>query len=209
MKRVLSMGILLLFVCSFAFVPFDSNLSGDSLHWQKKEIPASLPTKYKSEKAFVLPPLLTQIGEEAFEGTAGEYVFLSDELVSIEGKAFSNMPFLQYVYISPFTEQIAADILYQTLDVIIISAAGSFAEKWALQSGYRFIEAKEWVQSQEYYKEKRFFRQEAVSSLLLLLLAMLLMKAQKDNPACRRSDEGRTMRPQERIELHAIDCCFP
>lgn len=80
---------------------------------------------------FKLPAFLTEIGDEAFAGTAFSSVRIADGCVSIGSRAFADSPLLRYVYIPESVGAIAEDAFAGCNSLTIVGVKGSFAEQYA------------------------------------------------------------------------------
>ena len=87
-----------------------------------------------------LPAALTQIEEEAFAGTAAEYVVLPDACESIGARAFADSDSLQAIYIPANVTEIADDAFAGSERVTIYGVAGSEAERFAAAKDLPFVE---------------------------------------------------------------------
>ncbi len=87
----------------------------------------------------VLPDSLTDIRDEAFTGGAFCFAKLPEETVSIGTKAFANCKNLQYVYIPASVTSISPYAFSGITDLTVFGPAGSAAEEFALNQGFRFV----------------------------------------------------------------------
>lgn len=91
------------------------------------------------EVDLVLPTMLRQIEEEAFEGTSFRCVRIGEDVETIGNRAFADCDELRYVYIPEKTSYIAPDAFEGTSGLTIIGKDGSYAEQYAQAYGYSFI----------------------------------------------------------------------
>lgn len=88
---------------------------------------------------FILPAALTDIGEEAFTGSAFTFAKLSDKTTSIGSRAFADCPNLAYIYIPAATKTIAADAFAGVDGLTILGTNGSYAETFAEEKYFTFV----------------------------------------------------------------------
>lgn len=88
---------------------------------------------------FTLPAALTNIGDEAFTGSAFTYAKLPENAVSIGWHAFADCPNLAYIYIPAQTTQIDAQAFGNMQGLTILGKTGSTAETYAQNHNYTFI----------------------------------------------------------------------
>lgn len=158
----------------------------------------------------MLPDTLRVIGEGAFEGTAFTALYLPGSVEIIEGKAFAEMQVLQYIYISENTKYIASTAFQGVRNLLIVGKIGSYAEKWACRNGYKFTcEDKIAYIFSQIWKEKLRQDKSLITVLFLQFIMLMLNKASKRKATIKRVRTKKTMRPQERAELHAIALRFP
>lgn len=155
-----------------------------------------------------LPFSLLAIEDEAFEGTALRRVVLPENLRAIGENAFANIRTLAAVYIPESVTFIADTAFFHDDDLAVFGEAGSFAEKWSLENGLRFIRVSALPDAGFAGENSESHSQRAVP-LLLAAFALLLFLDLNRISHSRRPDEGCSMRPQERAELHDICCRFP
>lgn len=91
-----------------------------------------------SDKTSKLPQSLYTIEDEAFEGTAFQSVHLSEGVVTIGERAFAGNDQLFAVYIPGSAEYIDQKAFEGAAQVLISGDAGSYAQRWARENGYRF-----------------------------------------------------------------------
>ena len=92
----------------------------------------------EEEPDFVLPASLTEIGEEAFAGSAFRYAALSEQTVRIGSKAFTECRNLAYVRIPNAETVIEADAFDEGSGLTIIGVKGSWVEEYALAHNFAF-----------------------------------------------------------------------
>lgn len=92
----------------------------------------------EEEPDFVLPSSLTEIGEEAFAGSAFRYAALSEQTESIGSKAFAECPNLAYVRIPNGETVIEADAFDEGSGLTIIGVKGSGVETYARAHNFTF-----------------------------------------------------------------------
>jgi len=156
-----------------------------------------------------LPSFLEIIDEEAFENTALGKALLPDSLRAVGRRAFADMNVLSYVYMPERIEWISADAFEGNEEITFLGVPGGNAERWAEENGYRFMPAEAIVPSGGISAAKISSFAHWISMIQLLGLALTLKAAFAQKLHFRRIGEGKTMRPQERAELHAIAYRFP
>ena len=89
---------------------------------------------------FKLPASLIIVEEEAFSGCSFRYVKLSENTTTIKGYAFSSCNNLKHIYIPEATTTIATNAFEGSYpNMIIHGRAGSYAETYAAEKGFRFV----------------------------------------------------------------------
>lgn len=89
-----------------------------------------------------LPDDLTEVGAEAFLGTAEEAVLVPAGVTSIGSRAFGNSRSLRAVIFAGANATIASDALSGSFNAVIVAPAGGTVEAWANANGVTFVEAK-------------------------------------------------------------------
>ena len=92
----------------------------------------------EEEQISVLPGSLYLIEDGAFEGTALQSVHLSEGLEAIGDRAFAGNDLLFAVYIPESAQHIGQKAFDGADQVLISGDAGSYAQRWARENGYRF-----------------------------------------------------------------------
>lgn len=156
-----------------------------------------------------LPSFLEIIDEEAFENTALGKTLLPDSLRTVGRRAFADINSLSYVYVPERIEWISADAFEGNDEIVFLGVTGGNAECWAEENGYRFMPAEAIMPSGGILAAKISSFAHWISMIQLLGLALTLKVAFAQKLHFRRIGEGKTMRPQERAELHAIAYRFP
>ena len=88
---------------------------------------------------FILPAALMEIGEEAFAGMPFTSLLLPEGVTMIPARAFADSKLLQ-IYIPETVTEIAENAFENcSADLIIFGVAGSYAETFANEAGFRFI----------------------------------------------------------------------
>ena len=90
------------------------------------------------EFLFTLPSFLTEIGDEAFAGTAFSSVRIADGCVSIGSRAFADSAALSYLYVPASVTAIAEDAFENSLGLTLVGPEGSFAQQYADGHGIPF-----------------------------------------------------------------------
>lgn len=213
MKRLIALLVVMICIPSFAFA--SGNVPGDYSAYGVIQAGSMLSSVWMREHASgtemsSLPDGLSVIGEEAFAGTAIASIQLPDTLQVIGRRAFADILEMVYVYITEGTQFIDQSAFAGNGDLTIAGQQGSYAEQWARENGYRFIYG-EALLTDGFLRLLRNSdcRKQLVAPLLLFALALMLAAMNKRRPNVRRTGEGKSMRPQERAELHAIAYRFP
>ena len=155
--------------------------------------------------SFIFPPSLTQIGPEAFEGTAAETVLLPENIRVIQAHTFADMPNLKSVFLPKSIIDIDDKAFSGNNNVIFYGFLGSYAQDWAEAHGYKFVYIEACLNSQNVIRQQST-QKPAEHSLDGRLRRMAEVGQSLRN---REPDEGKSMRPQERAELHDINYRFP
>ena len=153
------------------------------------------------EAAAMFPSELQIIGEEAFKGTSFEEVVFRDNLTTIEDQAFDETDSLTAAYIPPSVEDIGASAFPRA--VTIHGVSGSYAEKWAEENKFDFTADDIWTDAQS-----------AEGIHLERLFDLFWIVCLPEEKTLLRFSERirrffRSMRPQDRPELHSIRLRFP
>ena len=157
--------------------------------------------KETCEESSILPKSLTIIGEEAFEGTALTAVTVNEGLLWIGDRAFSNTHDLTDIYIPESTVFIGSEAL--PAGALIHGLKGSYAQQWADENGSGFVVDDIWGVPTV---------TNGFHTNLLLFLVFILIPA---DDSCYKSLSRRirlfirSMRPQDRPEMHPIQYRFP
>lgn len=85
-----------------------------------------------------LPEALNKVGEEAFAGSAVQYVILPDNVIRIESRAFADCPQLYAVEIPRADLEIAENAFYASPNIQIIAPAGGTVESYAAEKRIPF-----------------------------------------------------------------------
>ena len=93
-----------------------------------------------SGDSFALPASLTLIEESAFEGIAAQRVDISENVVSIENRAFADCTGLREIHI-PATVQKVDDLALEGCEnVTVYGKTGSEAQRFAIAAGFVFVD---------------------------------------------------------------------
>jgi hypothetical protein len=87
------------------------------------------------EKPLNMPGVLTEIGEEAFEGGSFTHVYLGESVQTIGARAFANCNGLRYIYIPDSVTSISYDAFVDSDGVVIGCHENSTAYNFALDNG--------------------------------------------------------------------------
>ena len=111
----------------------------------------------EEDRVSVLPGALYLIEDGAFEGTALQSVHLSEGLETIGDRAFAGNDLLFAVYIPESAQHIGQKAFEGAEQVLISGDAGSYAQRWARENGYRFGFLMKIMNQREREAEKGFF----------------------------------------------------
>ena len=89
---------------------------------------------------FVLPDDLVKIDESAFEGCAFTFAMIQPGTTIVSEKAFAQCKQLKHIYIPKSVTEIASDAFDGVTGLTIHGVAGSYAETYASEKGFAFIE---------------------------------------------------------------------
>ena len=76
--------------------------------------------------------------ESAFEGTSAAYVFLEDQVKTIQSHAFDNCDSLTYIYIPASVTTIGEHVFPDDSNVVIGCKANSAAHEYAIENDIAF-----------------------------------------------------------------------
>lgn len=159
------------------------------------------------QRVFVLPAGLQCIEDEAFEETAASAVYIPEGVTEIGEKAFAANPNLTAVYLPASIVSIGDTAFAGSSGAVLYGAPGSYAEQWADTRGYSFVPMPDRIASA--LKTARVGLGQLIPLLFLLLLGLLLLRDRYRKPACRKVGQGRTVRRQERSNIHIQEGYFP
>ena len=89
---------------------------------------------------FTLPQRLSEISEEAFMGVPATCIELSSDVNTIQNSAFEDCFQLRQIYIPSSVSYISPSAFNGTTGLVIYGVAGSYAEDYAYDNGFGFIE---------------------------------------------------------------------
>ena len=92
-------------------------------------------------ESLALPASLTLIEESAFEGIAAQRVEISENVVSIEKRAFANSKSLREIVIPATVLKVDDLALEGCENVTVYGEAGSEAERFAAAAGFDFVDS--------------------------------------------------------------------
>jgi hypothetical protein len=156
-----------------------------------------------STAVFTLPASLKVIEDEAFEGVSAETVILSDSTESIGARAFADNGALKAVHVSESLFYIGDNAFEGSYRVMIVGSEGSYAAAWARMHNVAFMPEETsttWLVKLGRLLQEGFF--------LSFSLGCIFPEAQFWQRRKREVFE-RSMRPQDRPELHPINYRFP
>lgn len=91
-------------------------------------------------EGLVLPAFLTLIEESAFEGIDAQRVYISENVVSIEKRAFADCKDLREIFIPATVQSIDDTALAGCVNVTVYGTAGSEAQRFAIAAGFDFVD---------------------------------------------------------------------
>ena len=155
-----------------------------------------------AEGAFSLPKSLKSIGEEAFAGTGIEEVQLPESVVTVEWGAFANNEALRQITVSENTNLRSGSETVFYRETVSLQNPGSASQLAFSHDDFLKVRA---VASKG--EEKRNLRE-------LYCFGRSSEDGVDDQRnirprRARKIDEGASFKPQERADIHAIDCHFP
>lgn len=93
-----------------------------------------------SDAVLRLPAFLTQIGEEAFAGTAAVIVEVPENVTAIEARAFADCENLRQIIIPKNVRRVDDTALENCENVTVYGTAGSAAQRFARANGFTFVD---------------------------------------------------------------------
>ena len=153
------------------------------------------------ETLAVFPSNLQFVCDDAFNGTDFSTVIFEENLLYIGDRAFKGAESLVSVYIPESVSSIGTDVFPAI--TVIYGVKESYAEVWAKENGYRFVEG-------NISRIRAQGPQAVIETLLILLCSTVPVDIEKRFRLWgRRTIYVRNMRPQERAELYPINYRFP
>lgn len=101
---------------------------------------SAAPNGGGGSESLALPAFLTLIEESAFEGIAAQSVEISENVVSIEKRAFADCKSLQEIHIPATVLKVDDLALEGCENVTVYGTAGSEAERFATAAGFDFVD---------------------------------------------------------------------
>ena len=151
-----------------------------------------------------MPSSLRIIEESAFENTAPTSVFLPESVEYIGDRAFAGTARLAVVFIPPKTQYIGENAFAGCDGLVIVGAPGSYAQKWAIEHGYRFVSMDVWLLIKtDRSRFKELFRRVTIGEMLSpkdLDSLRYFFRSYIDSP---------DTDPKKRAELYPIEYDFP
>lgn len=153
----------------------------------------------ESESIARFPESLVSVGEEAFAGTAIQNVVFDGNLLEIGEGAFAKNTFLQCVFLPPSLKSIADNVFAGTNDPVFLGVELTRAHIWAIKNNYRFFKWNLW-------------KWESVhddGTKNIVHCASVVFSVKEMNQTTCPIHRLRSMRPQDRAELHPVEFRFP
>lgn len=101
---------------------------------------SAAPNGGNGSESLALPAFLTLIEESAFEGIAARRVEISENVVSIEKRAFADCGNLREIVIPAKVLKVDDTALAGCENVTVYGTAGSEAERFAAVAGFDFVD---------------------------------------------------------------------
>ena len=155
-----------------------------------------------STKGVVFPASLVMIEDEAFAGTALESVGLPGTVTMIGERAFANNRGLKVILIPESVSYIGETAFDGVSGLLIRGAEDSYAAHWAKTHDFAFVSAEASPPGAERTGK-------LLGNILSFLPLLCLFPADVLRLRRKTADTLRSMRPQDRPELHPIDYRFP
>ena len=157
---------------------------------------------------FVMPASLRIIKENAFEGTNAAVVLLSENVETIESRAFANASSLSYIYFPSATRYISDDAFEGVSDLTIMGPQNSFIQEWTRARAYTFIATGERVYTAKETKQK-LSETEVHTSLFARLQDQSEKALVRKQAASRALYDVKPIGRKERVGMLALDMYFP
>lgn len=153
------------------------------------------------EYTALFPASLLRVEEEAFYGTLIETVVFQGHVEYIGDKAFMDAQRLENAYIPDTVDFIGVDSFLR--QVLIHSVEGSYVQKWAEETGFKFV-------ADDIWHFRTLLEDFYFKAIIVLLSWSVPAKAShSEKYRRRRAMYEISMRPQDRIELYPINYRFP
>ena len=157
-----------------------------------------------AEEGFTLPEGIRIIGEDAFAGTAIEEVTLPESVFLVEKGAFADAPNLEKIHVENPDKLFGRMGLSSSRQPMTIERPSRIPERPSIGMTGKPEQALP-IQDNHTKKKKQETAEEDKNNR-----ADEKTHEQDCIPnRARKTDEGVSLKPQERAEIHPIDCCFP
>ncbi len=156
-----------------------------------------------ADGGFTLPEGIQVIGEDAFAGTAIEEVTLPESVVRVEEGAFADTPELTEIHIEKPSNLFLGENTAFLDEPVTIRKPDADPGKAPGRMAGMSSPALPWNGNKT--EEKKVSESERESSLKEENIPRNGLVPER----ARKTEEGRSMRPQEREEIHPVECDFP
>lgn len=156
-----------------------------------------------SSMVFQFPASLKVVEDEAFAGTLVRFAVFSNNLLFIGSDVFMDADNLTDIYIPPTTKYISDFALPLNRNILVHGQDDSYAYEWALNHSYTFTTDTIRISvAQNKYLSRTLY--------LSIVFSSFIPDPKEVIRKIRKAKEWiRSMRPQDRIELHPINNRFP
>ena len=124
----------------FSFFKEYENVKRTEPHTYENGVCACGKQLFDLSKSLTLPSAMTAIESEAFYDNPVHAVFVPSACKSIGSLSFANCSQLEYIQIPASVTQIAADAFKGCSGLTICSPAGSYAQTYAQEHGFAWME---------------------------------------------------------------------
>ena len=156
-----------------------------------------------NDYSFTFPASLVEIGDEAFDGTAARTLNFQNKLEKIGDRAFYHVIALKDVYVPSSLKSVGSQVFHRNALLRIHGVIGSRIQTWANANNVTFVPLNK---THHVVVKNRW----GITHGNLIVRYSQIIRSKRVLKLCDRNvDQGKSMRPQERIELNPIDYKFP